>query len=53
MVQKEYVTQAHSRGNSATLNLALRPAQPSPDELRRAAQLIREQFANPAWTNQR
>jgi lipoate-protein ligase A len=53
MVQFEYVTQALCRGFSATLNLALRPAQPSPDELRRAAQLIREQFANPAWTEHR
>lgn len=35
------------------LTLALKPATLSPAELRRSAQLLREQFANPSWTNYR
>jgi lipoate-protein ligase A len=53
LVQFEPVAQALCRGFAASLNLALKPAQPTPNELRRAAQLIREQFANPTWTEAR
>jgi hypothetical protein len=42
-----------AEGFGVTLNLKLRPAQPTPAELRRAAQLIREQYANPEWVNYR
>jgi lipoate-protein ligase A len=52
-VQFEHVAAALCRGFSATLGLSLKPAQPSPSELRRAAELIRLQFADPAWTNHR
>ncbi|HXF60340.1 MAG TPA: biotin/lipoate A/B protein ligase family protein [Caldilineaceae bacterium] len=52
-VQFEHVAQALCQGFAATLNLHFKPAQPSPAELRRAAQLIREQFANPEWTDHR
>jgi lipoate-protein ligase A len=53
LVHFEPVAQTLYRGFAATLKLALKPAQPTPNELRRAAQLIREQFANPAWTETR
>jgi lipoate-protein ligase A len=53
VVHFEHVAQALCQGFAATLNLQIKPAQPSPAELRRAAQLIREQFANPDWTDHR
>jgi lipoate-protein ligase A len=53
LVQFEQVAAALSQGFSATLNLQFRPAQPSSAELRRAAELIREQFGNPGWTYSR
>jgi len=49
----EQVAQALVDGFQTTLNLTFAPASPSPDEIRRAGVLIREQFANPAWTEAR
>lgn len=49
----ERVAQALADGFQTTLNLRFSPAPPSPDEIRRAGILIREQFANPAWTEAR
>lgn len=49
----EHVAQALCRGFTATLNLELKPGQPSPAELQRSAVLIREQFGNPAWNSHR
>ena len=47
------VCEAMRQGFEETLSLTFKPAQLSPSELRRAAVLIREQFANDEWTNQR
>jgi len=52
-VQFDAVAQAIAAGFGAALNLTFRPAQPTPAELRRTAQLIREQYANPEWVNYR
>ncbi len=49
----EQVAQALVDGFRATLNLTFTPAPPSPDEIRRAGILVREQFANLAWTEVR
>ena len=49
----DHVAQALCRGFTAMLNLELKPEQPSPAEVRRAAVLIREQFGNPAWNGHR
>ncbi len=43
------VAQAVQAGFSALLNLDFKPGQPTSAELRRAAQLIREFYANPEW----
>lgn len=45
----ETVAQALLQGFAADLNLEFKPGQPSATELRRTAQLIREQYANPEW----
>ncbi len=45
----ETVAQALLQGFAADLNLEFKPGQPSAAELRRTAQLIREQYANPEW----
>lgn len=50
-VQFEAVAEAMSQGFRQSLNLRLKPGQPTPAELRRAAQLIREKFANREWTH--
>jgi len=47
------VAQAMADGFRTMLNLNFTAAHPSPGEIRRAAQLIREQFANPEWTETR
>jgi lipoate-protein ligase A len=52
-VQFSHVAAAMADGFATTLNLNFKAAQPAPAELRRAAQLIREQFANPEWTRHR
>ena len=52
-VQFAAVSVAMRQGFEATLALTFKPAQLSPSEMRRAAVLIREQFANDEWTNQR
>lgn len=49
-VQFAYVAQALAQGFRDVLNLTLQPGQLTPDELRTAARLIREQYANPEWT---
>ena len=52
-VQLGTVAQAMADGFGASLNLTFRPAQPTPAELRRTAQLIREQYGNSDWVNYR
>jgi lipoate-protein ligase A len=52
-VQFAAVCAAMRQGFEETLALTLKPAQLSPAELRRAAILIRKQFANDEWTDQR
>ena len=49
----EAVGKAVLSGFGDLLNLDFKPGQPSPAELRRAAALIREQYANPEWINHR
>jgi lipoate-protein ligase A len=44
-----HVAQAIIAGFSELLDLNFKPAQPSAAELRRTAELIREQYANPEW----
>ncbi len=45
----KYVAQAIIQGFGELLNLSFKPAQPSAAELRRTAELIREQYANSEW----
>jgi lipoate-protein ligase A len=45
----KHVAQAIIQGFSELLNLSFKPTQPSAAELRRTAELIREQYANPEW----
>jgi lipoate-protein ligase A len=52
-VQFEAVAAAMRRGFEETLALTCKPGPLTAGELRRAAALIREQFADDAWTNQR
>ena len=52
-VQFANVAQALHRGFAETLNLTFNAGQLAPAEVRRAAELIRELFANPEWTNRR
>lgn len=53
--QVRFETAAHalSQGFAQTLNVTLSKGQFTPVEVRRAALLIRETFANPEWTNRR
>ena len=44
------VCAAMRQGFEQSLNLQFKVSQLTPAELRRTAVLIREQFANPAWT---
>ena len=53
VVQFERVASSLCVGFRNVLNLSLQSGQPSAGELRRAAQLIREQFGNPQWTYHR
>jgi lipoate-protein ligase A len=48
-----HVQSALARGFAEALDLELKPGQPTPAEVRRAGLLIREQFANSAWTEAR
>lgn len=52
-VQFANVAQALSQGFAQTLNVTLSKGQFTPAEVRRAAVLIRETFANPEWTHRR
>ena len=52
-VQFGSVVQALCAGFSQTLNLSLTLDEPTPAEIRCAAELIRVQFANPEWTGRR
>jgi len=52
-VEFAHVAQALTQGFSQTLNLSCKPGQLTSSELRLAAQLIREQYANPEWTQSR
>ena len=45
----KHVAQAIIQGFGELLNLSFKPAQPSAAELRRTAELIREQYANAEW----
>lgn len=47
------VAQAIIEGFSELLNLDFKPSSPSPAELRRTAELIREQYGNPEWVGRR
>ncbi len=49
----EYVASKIVEGFGAELQLSFERAQPTSSEVRRAALLIREQFASPEWTNNR
>ncbi|MEZ4706269.1 MAG: biotin/lipoate A/B protein ligase family protein [Caldilineaceae bacterium] len=44
---------ALQRGFEQVLNLHFKPGQLTPQEARRTAELLREQYANPAWTQVR
>jgi lipoate-protein ligase A len=50
VVSFEQVCAAMQQGFAQTLNLQFKVSQLTPAELRRSAVLIRETFANPAWT---
>ncbi len=52
-VEFTHVAQALAQGFNQTLNLTYQPGQLTPSELRLAAQLIREQYANPEWIQSR
>lgn len=49
-VRFEHAAQVMAQAFADELHVTLKPGQLSSSELRRAAMLIREQFANPAWT---
>jgi lipoate-protein ligase A len=50
IVQFQPVARALAQGFASTLNLQFKPGSLSAYELREAARLIREQYANPSWT---
>ena len=50
LVSFQQVSAAMQQGFAQTLNLQFKVSQLTPAELRRSAVLIRETFANPAWT---
>ena len=52
-IQFEQVAHTLTSGFAETLNLNFTAGQPTPSELRESARLIREQYANPTWTEQR
>jgi len=47
------VADALAQGFTETLNLTLQPSQLSTEEVQTTARLIREQYANPTWTESR
>lgn len=49
-VQFDFVAQRMAAGFRTALNLTFKSEQATPAELRSAARLIREQYANPEWT---
>jgi len=49
----EQVAQAMVQGFATTLNLSFQHGTLTPQELQQTAQLIREQYANPTWTESR
>lgn len=49
-VQFDFVAQRMAAGFRMALNLTFKSEQATPAELRSAARLIREQYANPEWT---
>lgn len=49
----DWVAQSMAAGFRVALNLDLKHDTPSPDEIRHAARLVREQFANREWTEAR
>ncbi len=49
----DWVAQSMAAGFRVALNLDLKHDTPAPDEIRHAARLVREQFANPEWTEAR
>jgi len=49
----DQVAQAMVQGFATTLNLTFKRATPTSQELQTAARLIREQYANPTWTESR
>jgi len=49
----DQVAQAMVEGFATTLNLTFKRATPTSQELQTAARLIREQYANPTWTESR
>jgi lipoate-protein ligase A len=51
VVQFQHVAAALAQGFAATLNVELKPGTLTPLELREAARLIREQYANDEWTH--
>jgi lipoyl(octanoyl) transferase len=53
ILQFEKVAQAMAQGFATTLNLSFQLGAPTPQELQQTAQLIREQYANPTWTESR
>lgn len=52
-IQFEPVAGAMVQGFADTLNLSFQRSEPTPSELQTAAQLLREQYANTAWTESR
>jgi lipoate-protein ligase A len=52
-LQFDAVAQAITQGFGELLNMQFKRSQPTPAELRRTAELIREQFANSEWVNHR
>lgn len=52
-LQFDAVAQAITQGFTDLLNMQFKRSQPTPAELRRTAELIREQFANSEWVNHR
>jgi lipoyl(octanoyl) transferase len=52
-IRFEIVVEALCTGFSQTLNLTLSRSQATSNEIRRAAEFIRIQFANPEWTERR
>ncbi len=52
-VEFKRVAAAMAQGFTNVLNITWKPGQLTPSETRAAAQFIREQYANPEWTQSR